>query len=189
MLEFDDDRPLRPSCRFGFKCQTGYYVDHPRRMNWAPNNLPNVIRRLTAENWHVEADGQLYRQPGEIKIDVTSGIDWFELHGTGRFRWWAVDLACPLLLAALCRGEKTVRLDDGTFGVLPEQWLQKYGLLADMGTAAEDHIRFGKTQIGVLDVLLISQPQATCDAVFEQVFVSNAEFHPECARADPAIPY
>ena len=40
---------------------------------------------------------------------------------------------CPQLLAALRRGEKTVRLDDGTFGVLPEEWLKKYGLLAGMG--------------------------------------------------------
>lgn len=150
----------------GFKRQTGYHIDHPA-YELAPNNLPNVIRRLTAENWHVEADGQLYRQPGEIKIDVTSGIDWFELHGTADFGG-GQSVGLPALLAALRRGEKTVRLDDGTFGVLPEQWLQKYGLLADMGTAAEDHIRFGKTQVGLLDALLASQPQATCDAVFEQ---------------------
>ena len=149
----------------GFKRQTGYYIDHPA-YELAPNNLPAVIRRLTAENWHVEADGQLYRQPGEIKIDVTSGIDWFELHGSADFGGQAVGL--PALLAALRKGEKTIRLGDGTFGVLPEQWLQKYGLLADMGTAAEDHIRFGRTQVGVLDALLASQPQATCDTVFEQ---------------------
>lgn len=150
----------------GFKRQTGYFAEHPN-YELAPNNLPNVIRRLTAENWHVEADGQLYRQPGEIKIDVTSGIDWFELHGTADFGG-GQSVGLPALLAALRRGEKTVRLDDGTFGVLPEQWLQKYGLMADMGTAADDHIRFGRTQIGVLDALLASQPQATCDTVFEQ---------------------
>jgi hypothetical protein len=132
----------------------------------APNNLPGVIRKLTAESWIVEADGQLYRQAGEIKIDVTSGIDWFELHGTANFGGQSVKI--PELLAALRRGEKTVRLGDGTFGVLPEQWLEKYGMLAEMGTATEDHIRFGHTQVGVLDALLASQPMATCDAVFEQ---------------------
>jgi hypothetical protein len=149
----------------GFKRQTNYQDEHPA-YELAPNNLPGVIRKLTAENWHVEADGQLYRQPGEIKIDVTSGIDWFELHGTADFGGQTVKL--PELLAALRRGEKTVRLGDGTFGVLPEQWLSKYGILADMGTATEDHIRFGNTQVGVLDALLASQPMATCDAVFEQ---------------------
>ena len=149
----------------GFRRASGYY-DEPGGYTVHANNLPAVIRKLTSENWHVEADGQLYRQPGQISIEVTSGIDWFELHGAADFGGQSVKL--PELLAALRRGEKTVRLGDGTFGILPEQWLQKYGLLADMGTAAEDHIRFGRTQVGVLDALLASQPQATCDAVFEQ---------------------
>ena len=149
----------------GFRRRSGYHDESPS-FEVHVNNLPTVIRKLTAENWHIEADGQLYRQPGEVHIEVTSGIDWFELHGAADFGGQQVKL--PELLAALRRGERTVRLDDGTLGVLPEQWLQKYGLLADMGTAADDHIRFGKTQIGLLDALLASQPQATCDAVFEQ---------------------
>jgi len=149
----------------GFRRRNGYY-DESQSYELHANNLPTVIRKLTADNWHVEADGQLYRQPGEIRIEVTSGIDWFELHGAADFGGQQIKL--PELLGALRRGDRTVRLDDGTFGVLPEQWLQKYGLLAEMGTAAEDYIRFGKTQVGLLDALLASQPQATCDEVFEQ---------------------
>ena len=41
----------------------------------------------------------------------------------------------PLLLAALRRGESTVRLGDGTFGILPEEWLKRYAPLADLGAA------------------------------------------------------
>jgi hypothetical protein len=166
LRDYDYERQAAAKMRAaGFKRQQQYGEDQPS-FELTPSNLPSVIRKLTAESWLVEADGQLYRQPGEIKIDVTSGIDWFELHGAADFGGQSVKL--PELLAALRRGEKTVRLGDGTFGVLPEQWLQKYGLLADMGTANEDHIRFGKTQVGVLDALLASQPEATCDAVFEQ---------------------
>ena len=132
----------------------------------SPSHLPAVIRTLLNENWYVEADGQLYRQAGEFKMEVSSGIDWFELHGNVDFDGQSV--ALPELLKALRRGEKTVRLDDGTFGVLPEQWLQKFGLLTSMGEEQEDHVRFGKTQVGLLDALLMSQPEVSCDAVFEQ---------------------
>jgi superfamily II DNA or RNA helicase len=149
----------------GFRMQTTYYNSDPV-FELAPNNLPVVIRKLTSENWHIEADGKLYRQPGTINIEVTSGIDWFELHGAADFGGHSVKL--PTLLAALRRGENTVRLDDGTFGIVPEQWLAKYGLLADMGTAIDDHIRFKHTQIGVLDALMASQPEARCDEVFQQ---------------------
>ena len=77
----------------------------------------------------------------------------------------------PALLAAVKRGENTVQLDDGSFGILPEAWLKKYGLLAGLGTAEGDHLRFRRTQVGLLDALLASQPEATCDAVFAKAEV------------------
>jgi len=167
----------------GFRRANGVF-DETFGYELAPKHLPAVIRKLTAENWLVEADGQLYRQPGEIHIEVTSGIDWFELHGAAEFDGQKV--ALPELLKSLRSGERTVRLDDGTFGVLPEDWLAKYGLLADMGTATEDHIRFSKSQVGVLDALLASQPQATCDAVFQQVRDQMRSFEGVRAADAPA---
>lgn len=151
----------------GFREARGYYYGDDRpRLQLSSSQLPSVIRVLTGENWFVEAEGQLYRQPGEIRVELSSGIDWFELHGTADFGDQQV--ALPELLRALQRGEKTIRLGDGTFGILPEEWLKKYGLLAGMGETEGDHIKFGKTQVGLLDALLAAQPQITCDAVFEQ---------------------
>ena len=142
-----------------------YYDDDLPQMELAPTQLPAVIRALLSENWFVEADGTLYRQAGEFKMEVSSGIDWFELHGNVDFDGQTV--ALPELLRALRRGEKMIRLDDGTFGVLPEQWLQKYGLLAGMGDEKKDHVRFNKTQVGLLDALLMSQPEVRFDANFQ----------------------
>src|SRR5439155_17357155 len=132
----------------------------------APRNLPGVVRALLGAGWHVEAEGKLFRQPGEIRIDVSSGIDWFELHGTVAFGDTVAKL--PELLAALKRGENTIRLDDGTFGMVPEAWLKKYGLLAGLGTTENGHLRFRRSQVGLLDALLASQPDASCDSVFAQ---------------------
>jgi len=150
----------------GFREPRGYYYNDPPKLEIPATQLPSVIRALTFEQWHVEADGNLYSQPGEIRIEVSSGIDWFELHGTADFGGQSV--ALPELLKSLARGEKTIRLDDGTFGVMPEEWLQKYGLLAGMGETEGDAIKFGKAQVGLLDALLAAQPNVTCDAVFEQ---------------------
>jgi SNF2 family DNA or RNA helicase len=72
----------------------------------------------------------------------------------------------PELLAALKRGDNMVKLDDGTYGMLPEEWMKKYGLIAGLGEAHEDHLRFKKTQVGVLDALLAAQPEAKFDENF-----------------------
>jgi superfamily II DNA or RNA helicase len=149
--------------QLGFRPGHTYYNQKPE-LELAPRNLPRVVRSLLEAGWHVEAEGKLYRKPGELRVEVTSGIDWFELHGTVQFDDRQASL--PELLAALKRGDNTVRLDDGTFGILPEEWLKKYGTLAGLGTAEGDHLRFTRAQVGLLDALLAAQPEATCDAVF-----------------------
>ncbi|MEI6235084.1 MAG: DEAD/DEAH box helicase [Planctomycetota bacterium] len=132
-----------------------------------PRHLPRVVAALIADKWRVEADGKLYRTPGEMKMTVSSGIDWFELRAEIDFGGATTTL--PALLAALRKGETMVRLDDGSFGLLPEEWLKRYGILAGTGKAHEDHVRFSKTQAGVLDALLAAQPQSTCDETFTRV--------------------
>jgi hypothetical protein len=151
--------------QLGFKTQKYYYESKPV-LELAPRNLPRVVNTLLDAGWHVEAEGKLYRRPGNFHIEVTSGIDWFDLHGTVQFGDTEAHL--PELLAALQRGEDTVRLGDGTVGVLPEDWLKKYGLLAGLGTVEGDHLRFGRSQVGLLDALLAAQPEATFDAGFRK---------------------
>jgi SNF2 family DNA or RNA helicase len=75
----------------------------------------------------------------------------------------------PALLAALRRGENMVRLDDGTYGLLPEEWLSRFGPIAGLGTAEADHLRFRRNQAGLLDALLATQPEVSCDATFARV--------------------
>ncbi|HEY6404444.1 MAG TPA: LAGLIDADG family homing endonuclease, partial [Blastocatellia bacterium] len=139
---------------------------YERRSGWeiAPTKLPRVVRELVAEGWRVEAEGKMFRGPGEIKIQVSSGIDWFELHSSVDFGETTARL--PELLAALKRGESVIKLDDGTYGMLPEDWLKKYGMLAGLGEAHEDHLRFRKTQVGVLNALISAQPDADFDENF-----------------------
>ncbi len=151
--------------QLGFR-EEQYYSESQPHLQIPQTQLARVVRDLSMEGWHVEAEGKLYRQPGKIDIEVSSGIDWFELHGTVQFGDRVAQL--PELLAAVRRGENMVRLDDGTFGIVPEEWLKKYGVLAGLGKTEEDHLRFTKTQIGLLDALLAAQPEARFDAVFAQ---------------------
>ncbi len=149
---------------FGLKHLPPNYYEKKSGWDIAPTKLPRIVRELIAEGWHVEAEGKTFRNPGQIKMQVSSGIDWFELHGTVDFGETSAKL--PELLAALKRGDNMVKLDDGTYGMLPEEWMKKYGLIAGLGEAHDDHLRFRKTQVGVLDALLAAQPEADFDETF-----------------------
>jgi superfamily II DNA or RNA helicase len=133
----------------------------------APKQLPTVARACLESGWHIEADGKIFRRPGAMQVRVSSGVDWFELHGEVAYGESTAKL--PALLAALRRGENMVRLDDGTYGLLPEEWLKRFGSFAGLGTAEADHLRFRRNQTGVLDALLAAQPEVNCDETFARV--------------------
>ena len=132
-----------------------------------PSKLPLVVRALTAAGWMVEADGKMFRAAGKFTLNVASGVDWFDLQGKVDYGGRTADL--PELLAAVRRGESMVRLDDGSYGLIPEDWLARVAMVAGMGQVEDEGIRFRRSQAGLLDALLAAQPDATFDAQFEQV--------------------
>lgn len=134
----------------------------------APKKLPQVVKTLLREGWKIEAEGKLYRNAGRANLSVSSGIDWFELHGEVEYGDGVV-AKLPELLRALKRGESMVQLSDGGFGLLPEEWLNRYGSLASLGEPTDDHLRFKPTQTGILDALLATQSEVKTDEVFARV--------------------
>jgi SNF2 family DNA or RNA helicase len=100
-------------------------------------------------------------------MEISSGVDWFELEGGAEFG--DTKVALPRLLKAIKQGEHMVKLDDGTLGIIPDEWLKKYGLLAGLGRAEEDRLRFSRSQAGLLDALLAAEPKVSVDAMFERV--------------------
>jgi hypothetical protein len=132
----------------------------------SPKKLSAAVDQLTADGWKVEAEGKLIRTPGKINISVTSGVDWFDLNVDCDFE--GVKAALPDLLTALQRGQNYVELGDGTRGMLPKDWLAKYGPIAEMAKPAGDSLRFLPSQAMILDALLAAQPEADLDERFLQ---------------------
>ena len=151
----------------GFRETKDFRVE-PGTMEVSPKKVPAATRDLVLEGWRVEAEGILYRPASDFKLAVSTGIDWFELSGQVNFGTQTLPL--PEILAAARRGDTIIALGDGSMGMLPEDWLKKYGLLADLGSATEDDtLRFGKAQAGLLDALLAAQPGSKCDSAFTKV--------------------
>jgi superfamily II DNA or RNA helicase len=169
LLRRDSDAEKAASAmlgELGAKFQRSFPDPNP---SWkiAPTKLPRVVGALVVAGWHIEADGKVFRRPGAFHMEVSSGVDWFELHGSVDYGESRAKL--PALLAALRKGENMVRLDDGTYGVMPEEWLRRFGMLAGLGTPEDGHIRFRRSQAGLLDALLASEPEATCDETFSRM--------------------
>jgi len=162
--------------------QGSYWEPEPAR-GFAASKLPRVVRSLVEAGWHIDAEGKIFRRPGSYRLEVSSGVDWFELHG--EVDYGNTKARLPELLAALRRGNNMVQLDDGTYGMLPEEWLRRIGPLAGMGSPENGHIHFTRSQAGLLDALLATQPDAQWDQTFARVRAELQQFRGVETTAQP----
>ncbi len=85
-------------------------------------------------------------------IQITSGIDWFDADMTVVFGDNNVKIAD--IKKALLRKQEHITLSDGSIGLFPEEWLQKYGLMVKMATIdANGNLKIKNVNFSVLDEL------------------------------------
>jgi superfamily II DNA or RNA helicase len=131
------------------------------------SHAPAALEALIIEGWIVEAQGYHIRRAGAWRMNVTSGVDWFDLAGTINFD--GLEAQLPEILEALRRGQNYVRLSDGSRGLLPQDWLARFASMAELGEAADGVVRFRSSQALLLDALLAAQEQVTVDAPFARL--------------------
>ncbi|MEM1201954.1 MAG: SNF2-related protein [Acidobacteriota bacterium] len=124
-------------------------------------DFPDLAKTLIDDGWVVEAEDRRLRQVSnhDLALTVSSSVDWFELEA--EVEYGSTFATLPALLAAIRRGETYVRLDDGTLGLLPEEWMERYSsLAASSAFDPEDEfgsVRFLPSQTLLLDHLLGSE--------------------------------
>ena len=160
--------------RLGFRRPWSYGTTETA-LSIAVERFPSVVRTLVDEGWRVEADGRVFRPALGMTMQVKSGVDWFELHGQVQFGGGG-SASIAELLAALRRGDATLLLDDGTRGMIPEEWMKRYARVASFGQPAGDHVRYMPAQTALLDALLEAQPSVSVDAAFARARAKLAEF-------------
>jgi superfamily II DNA or RNA helicase len=166
----------------GFRPDPDSLGQQPPALHLTANRIPKAVSALLAEGWAVEAEGRLYRSAGRFRMSVSSGVDWFDLAGEADFEGQSVPL--PEVLAAIRKGARFITLGDGSLGMLPEEWLQKFAPIARLGTSEGDHVRFRSIQAALLDAWLADEPEVTADETFERARGRLREF----AGITPADP-
>jgi non-specific serine/threonine protein kinase len=116
------------------------------------HNIPN----LTSAGFEIYGDkdtlGKVNPHFPSIRLNITSGIDWFDLEATVEYG----DQQVPLLeiRKALKRGDRYIKLADGSVGQIPENWLERYKHLFDLGQETDGGLRVSDMQLSLLDELL-----------------------------------
>ncbi|RZL36988.1 MAG: ATP-dependent helicase, partial [Pedobacter sp.] len=96
-------------------------------------------------------NNKLNQHKANINIEVLSGTDWFETKVEVKFGKQKV--ALKHLHKSIRNKSKFVTLDDGTQGILPESWLQKFTDYFNAGEITEDAILTPKIKFATINEL------------------------------------
>ncbi len=86
-----------------------------------------------------------------ISMGVKSDIDWFDLEIQVKFGKETVSL--KEIRKAIVNKSKFIQLNDGSLGVLPEKWLNKFAKYFKAGEVTKDRIKISNFQFNIIDEL------------------------------------
>ncbi len=134
--------------------------------------LVNCIPALTRAGFEIYGEdklklGRINRHTPTLSLGISSGIDWFELEAVVRYGDQSVMLRD--VRSALRKGQRYIKLADGSIGELPETWLARYKRLFEMAAeVADGHLRVADYHLPLLDPLLDDAAEVQASADFAE---------------------
>jgi non-specific serine/threonine protein kinase len=85
------------------------------------------------------------------RIHLSSGLDWFDAKIELTFGTQHIGIS--EIKKALTNKQSFVQLSDGSLGILPDDWINKYALLFKVGHGKENKLRLSRFHLSVIDDL------------------------------------
>lgn len=119
----------------------------------------------------------------QTRVFISSHTDWFDakvdiVYGDQR-------VTVAEVKRALANNQTFVQLDDGTLGILPEEWLKKYSLLFRVGEGKTDALRLSRYHVSVLDELYAQRDDSQQEIELEEKYERIREQH-QIKSVDPS---
>jgi SNF2 family DNA or RNA helicase len=130
----------------------GIHAQHALKGNWFFTFFE------TLKEWKVQIFGfeqlrrfKINRTKPNTSIQVASGVDWFDTEVNLDFEGQIANI--DEVRKALSVKRNYVQLGDGSYGLLPEEWLAKYSLLFKMSEVQDGKLRVSKYNFSIIDEL------------------------------------
>lgn len=111
----------------------------------------------------------------QTKIFISSNTDWFDAKVDIVFGDQQVTVA--EVKRALANKQQFVQLNDGTFGILPEEWLKKYSLLFRVGEGKANSLKLSRYHLSVVDELYEGRDEEELVVQLEEKYENLRSFN------------
>jgi non-specific serine/threonine protein kinase len=135
------------------QASTGEFVLRENRsLDWLLLEAPKLI----AQGFEIFGEENLKRHrvnraTPKMNLAVSSAIDWFDCRLAIDFN--GIALSLKELRKSLTHRSRYVKLDDGSTGLLPEEWQEQLSYLFNLGEASAGEIKVSRHHITLIDML------------------------------------
>jgi SNF2 family DNA or RNA helicase len=119
-----------------------------------------------------------------VEISVASGIDWFDTKV--KLKFGKKDVPLKVLHKSLRNKSKFVELDDGTLGLIPEEWIKKFNNYFKAGKLEGALIRTPKSRF--LDILDLYETEVLCKETWAEISYLKSKFEHFDTIEEVAVP-
>lgn len=141
-----------------------------RRAMSATDFMVRIIGFLASSGMQIRGEAhlttvQMRTDTPQIRVQVNSTIDWFDVSAVVNFGELSVDLMT--VRRAVMRRERYILLSDGSLGLVPSEFAQRLAPIFAMGSERDERMRYAGAQAAVVDQLVQESHHAVVDAQFE----------------------
>ncbi|HMO34275.1 MAG TPA: SNF2-related protein [Lacibacter sp.] len=141
--------------------------------------------KVPVEGWDVLKNFRFNTARPRTQIFISNGMDWFDAKVDVLFGDQRVTI--NEVKKALQNKQSFVQLQDGTLGVLPDEWIKKYSLLFRLGENKQEHLRLSRYHISVIDELYENRDETELLIELEEKYERLREFKRIRKVAPPAV--
>ncbi len=128
-------------------------------------DMHRAANELVAAGWTVYVENQKLVAASDFSFNVSSNTDWFDLKLEASFG--GAEMKYQDLLKALENKSGMVQLSDGSLGMLPKDFLERFAQVSQFGQATGDgSVRFAKSQGLMLNAAIGEGVPVTADSSF-----------------------
>ncbi len=118
------------------------------------------------------------------KIHVSNNVDWFDANVELVFDNQKIGI--KEIQKALAARQSFVQLDDGSLGILPDEWIKRYALLFKVGEGKNNRLRLSKFHLSVIDELYENRDEEEVSFDLDEKFEKLRNFKSIPETAVPA---
>lgn len=136
--------------------------------------LDETAKSLISKGFEIYGADKLFNQrlvqkDPTLMLEVSSGIDWFDLKGSVECAGEKIPF--DSVLSAINNQERFIKLSDGRMGVIPKKWVEKLSGVSGFlqYDNMEEKAKASNSQIAIIEALLDIADSAKTDRVFDEI--------------------